>query len=335
LDGVFTIVVTYNGMSWIRNCLESLVLSQAPSAIIVVDNNSVDPTVDFISTNYPGINLIRLQKNIGFGQANNIGIEYARKKGAEYFFLLNQDAWIEHNTIKSLHDSIKRNKNLGILSPLHVNGNGTDLDIYFRKYLQQSKLEDFFRSSLLKKKSPQGIIKTRFVNAAAWMISRECIEKTGTFDPVFHHYGEDENYAQRVLYNKFEIGIDLHSKIFHDREQRLLDSLNKADSPQKEWIQYLVNSCNINRSGYLVYICKQLMRYVFRAVTHFISLDLKMFRLDLYMIKRIPFSILKIRNSRKRSLLGNLNTPAFDIPAKPVYVRFMAQPVDSNSHINN
>ena len=38
-----------------------------------------------------------------------------------------------------------------------------------------------------------------FVNAAAWLLSRECIDKVGLFDSLFFHYGEDVNYCQRLI----------------------------------------------------------------------------------------------------------------------------------------
>ena len=56
-----------------------------------------------------------------------------------------------------------------------------------------------------------------FVNAAAWMVSRQCFEKVGMFEPYFSHYGEDRNYCERVTYHKLKIGIDEDSRIVHDR----------------------------------------------------------------------------------------------------------------------
>jgi hypothetical protein len=36
-----------------------------------------------------------------------------------------------------------------------------------------------------------------FVNAAAWLVTRECLEKVGGFSPSFFHYGEDASTNNR------------------------------------------------------------------------------------------------------------------------------------------
>ena len=58
-----------------------------------------------------------------------------------------------------------------------------------------------------------------FVNAAAWMISRRCIDKIGGFDPIFFIYAEDTNYVNRLKYHNESISIIPSSFIHHDREK--------------------------------------------------------------------------------------------------------------------
>ena len=59
-----------------------------------------------------------------------------------------------------------------------------------------------------------------FVNAAAWLISKDCLSVIGGFDPLFFHYGEDENYCQRARFHNIKIGIANFALIKHDREKR-------------------------------------------------------------------------------------------------------------------
>jgi GT2 family glycosyltransferase len=66
----------------------------------------------------------------------------------------------------------------------------------------------------------KGIYEIEFVNAAAWLISAECIRTVGFFEPLFFLYGEDNNYLQRVTYHGLKIGIAPQSRIYHDRETR-------------------------------------------------------------------------------------------------------------------
>ena len=84
-DNIFSIVVTYNGSKTICDCLESVKKSESYSQIIVIDNASTDETRSLVQ-NFLDIIFIPLDKNIGFGQANNIGIEYALNNDAEFVF---------------------------------------------------------------------------------------------------------------------------------------------------------------------------------------------------------------------------------------------------------
>ena len=87
---VFTIIVTFNGEQWIRNCLLSIRESSISSHIIVVDNSSTDETINIIILEFPEVTLIQNEINLGFGKANNIGIQFALKKSATFLLLLNQ-----------------------------------------------------------------------------------------------------------------------------------------------------------------------------------------------------------------------------------------------------
>ena len=125
---VSVVIVTYNGMTWLERCLASI-----PSVynVVVVDNNSTDGTVNYIEANYPQHTLFKEANNLGFGQANNKGITYALKQGVDYVFLLNQDAFLEADTISTLIATHKQYPDYGVLSPIHLNGEGTKLDKTF------------------------------------------------------------------------------------------------------------------------------------------------------------------------------------------------------------
>lgn len=203
---VFVIIVTYNGSRWINKLIPSLLASSYPVRIIAVDNQSTDDTVALLQQ-YAEIDLIQTGSNLGFGKANNIGMQKALEQGADYLFLLNQDAWVFENTVKSLITNMERYPVLGILSPMHYEPNEEKLDANFGTY--------FLRSTPLH--LTESLFTTNFVNAAAWMLSKACVEKVGYFEPLFGHYGEDRNYCDRVTYHKFLIGIDHNAKIVHDR----------------------------------------------------------------------------------------------------------------------
>jgi GT2 family glycosyltransferase len=216
---VFVIIVTYKGQRWYDSCFTSLRNSETPVQTVVVDNASNDGTVEFIKQKYPEIQLIVSDINLGFGQANNKGIRYALDNGADYILLLNQDAWIKHDTIGELINIHENNPQYGILSPLHLNVDETHIE-----KLLLNRLDDFwvtdsrlFDDMYFDRLSD--VYETKYVNAASWFIPRETIEKIGGFDPLFFHYGEDDNYLKRVIYHGLKVGICPRLKVVHDNDR--------------------------------------------------------------------------------------------------------------------
>lgn len=214
---VYTVVVTYNGMQWIEKCLNSILSSTLINEIVIVDNASEDGTLDFIRAYFPSIHSIAQSKNLGFGKANNIGISYALKKEAEFVFLLNQDAHIDSDVFENLISVSVKNKAYGIVSPVHRNWEGSELEYYFSLF---SSVNSKFLSDALLKREGSNLYEVPFVNAAAWFIPRNVLETVGGFDPMFKHYGEDNNYCQRLEYHGFKIGFVSNCNIFHDGKIR-------------------------------------------------------------------------------------------------------------------
>lgn len=216
-DRTFFVVVTFNGLKWIERCLASIYMSNCDN-IIIVDNCSTDGTVEFIKSKFPSVALVELRENIGFGAANNIGMKMAMENGCDFVFLLNQDAWIEPDTINHLIDVYKKHPEYGILSPMHVNADYTALDFNFSNYLVPQFCPDLYSDIYFR--STKEVYEIDFVNAAAWLISRKCLETVGFFDSLFYHYCEDSNYCHRVLYNELKIGVCPGTRIVHDRPGR-------------------------------------------------------------------------------------------------------------------
>lgn len=234
---VFVILVSYNGEQWLQKNLQALKNSICPVKIIVVDNNSTDGSVAVIKS-FPEVELILSDKNLGFGLANNIGIKKAMSQLADYVFLLNQDAWVFPETIGNLVEAAETNKDFGILSPVHFSGDGIALDKNFETYWNKKK-------QVLGTK----IDEVPFVNAAAWLVPKKVVEKVGFFEPLFSHYGEDRNYADRVLFHGFKIGVVKNAKICHDR---IIKRHFKKDVVQSKY-KLLAAVLNVNNSVFTGY----------------------------------------------------------------------------------
>lgn len=297
---VYCIIVTYNGMQWIKKCLDSLIFSTYKNNIIVVDNYSTDLTITFIKRNYLSVQLIESKTNLGFGQGNNIGLNIAIEKKADHILLLNQDAYLEEDTIYKLVKAQTENPQFGIISPLHLNGSGNDFDRYFYDYLNKSDIKSSLIAALLTKSDNQFIINTQFVNAAAWLISNDCLNKTGGFDPIFFHYGEDDHYINRAIFKGYKIGILSNARIYHDRERASVkEIINIRQKFKKDWIIFLNQACDIRHAKYLGLIIRRFLRYSLLTIVGIITFNKNSIIYNFLMAKNIVLSFFKIIKSRK------------------------------------
>lgn len=223
---IFTIIVTYNGMKWLKRCLDSLRSSTVPTIPVVIDNNSTDGSVSFVKENYPETIVFQQDRNLGFGQANNIGIRYALENAADFVMLLNQDASIEKDALKYMLDV---NDGESMLSPIHLNGDGTKLDPQFKNsvLISGNEMFDDFVVNDCKQK-----YKTCEVCAACWLMPASLLRKIGGFNPLFFHYGEDNNYLQRLEYHNIATYVVPKAFMYHDR----VNFFGNQKSFYKNWV---------------------------------------------------------------------------------------------------
>ena len=221
MNNLFAVVVTWNGEDCIAKCLCSLLDSDTPIQIVVVDNASSDQTMKIAQAICPNAIFFQLTHNLGFGKANNIGIKYAYEQGAEHILLLNQDARVDVNTMSALVDLQRANPMSGILSPLHLDATGLHLDRLFANHIGKSAQVGKLLSDVLLQREIASIYQVDFINAAIWLLSRDCVSRIGLFNPAFDHYLEDNEYTDRVRYHGLNVSLSPVCRGYHERNQDL------------------------------------------------------------------------------------------------------------------
>lgn len=216
---IYAIIISFNGLKWIDKCLTSISNSTLLLTPIVIDNGSNDGTIEYIKNKYPHVRLIETASNLGFGRANNIGLQLALKENANFVLLLNQDAWLETDTIERLIIALEQNPNYWIVSPLQKHSLTDTLELNFIENLKGSNIELDSQKGLLHD--------IQFVNASIWLMSRKCIEIVGGFDPLFPHYGEDNDYATRVKFRGGKLGVVSNAIGYHDRDTSTTINIEK------------------------------------------------------------------------------------------------------------
>lgn len=108
------VVLNWNGKDSIKNCLDSLLAQVSKPHIIVVENGSADGSLELIQKNYPSIDLIVNQNNLGFAGGVNQGIKRSIELKMDYVALLNDDAVADKNWLSFLVKSLASNDRVGI-----------------------------------------------------------------------------------------------------------------------------------------------------------------------------------------------------------------------------
>ena len=296
---IYTIIVTYNAMhkGWIDRCMKSLSESTIPTTAIIVDNGSNDGTREHVPTKYPDAIWMPQEKNLGFGQANNIGLRYALEHQADYVLLLNQDAAITPDAIEKM---LAVSDGESLLSPLHLNGDGTCIDELFRYSLRNAKNQ--MNDDLLIRHTLKPYYETGEICAACWLMPIALIRKIGGFNPLFFHYSEDNNYYQRMVYHKVKTLLVPHAVMFHDR---ILRGNVQTYNKHRVHRDLLVVACDINKglSRRTADLIKQLIH------NYIIELPQRQYKpgVWLYEILWLIFHAATIHQSRKKEKSIGLN----------------------------
>ena len=215
---VLVVIVTYNASPYIERCLDCLGRSTCKHQVLIVDNGSSDNTLEILGK-YPDVLVHESGRNLGFGQANNFGLEVFLKSSIPYVFLCNQDIYVEDDTLEKLVDQLETHEQFSVVGPVQLRGDGKQIDGNFVKYLSRNGSDQLLSDVLLRRDECDSTYEIRFINAAAWLMDRNCIETIGGFDPVFFHYGEDDDYAARMIFHGLKMGVCPRLLVIHDRPQ--------------------------------------------------------------------------------------------------------------------
>jgi hypothetical protein len=110
-DSVSIIIVNWNGETYLANCLGGLRNQKTkPNSILLVDNASSDCSIEIVQSGYPEIEIIRLDRNLGFATGNNIAL---KKVSTEFVALLNNDAVPHPLWLTNLLGALKKHPEAG------------------------------------------------------------------------------------------------------------------------------------------------------------------------------------------------------------------------------
>jgi GT2 family glycosyltransferase len=189
------IVVNYNGGPLLRQCVASLLGDWCDDdEIIVVDNASTDESAAEVEQAFPEVRVVRSAVNLGFGEGNNIGVQWATGR---YLAFLNPDTVVERGWLDTLITALEDNPAAGLATPKilllddpdHINTCGND--VHFTG-LALCRGLGLHRTALAE------AAEVGAISGAAFAIRRDLFESLGGFDGRFFLYMEDTDLSWRA-----------------------------------------------------------------------------------------------------------------------------------------
>jgi len=228
-------VVSYSTKDLLKQCLESIYRETKGISfeIFIVDNASIDGSVEMVKNNFPNVNLIKNKKNLGFASASNQAIKDSKGR---YILLLNPDTVILNSSLNKLVKFMDSHSEAGVVGPQILNPNrtfqfsydeGISLKIFFNIFILSNllplfkillipikKVKHYFRKS-------QGmehhlkIKEVGRIRGCCLLVRQEVIEQVGLMDEQFFMYCEEVDWEYRMKNAGWKIYFYPFARIIH------------------------------------------------------------------------------------------------------------------------
>ncbi len=217
---VSVIVLNHNGMSFLKDCFDSLLAASYPDTeLLMVDNGSTDESVSFVERNYPTVTVIHSGGNIGYSAANNLGIRHAR---GEYVVLLNNDVEVTPGWLEPLVEEFELDSKVGACQPklLHLQDR-TSFEYAgaaggFMDRLGYPYLRGRVFSTIEEDRGQYNTsIDLFWASGAALAIRKEALTEAGELDEDFVHHMEEIDLCWRLHLQGYRIRVRTDSVVYH------------------------------------------------------------------------------------------------------------------------
>tara|TARA_B100001287_G_scaffold200192_1_gene169614 strand:+ start:1193 stop:2209 length:1017 start_codon:yes stop_codon:yes gene_type:complete len=111
---ISVVILNWNGKIWLEKFLDNVIENSKIADIVVVDNNSTDNSITYLTKNYPAIRIIKNKRNYGYAKGYN---EALKQIDSEYFILLNSDIEVTKNWISPVIDLMEKDKKISACQP--------------------------------------------------------------------------------------------------------------------------------------------------------------------------------------------------------------------------
>jgi hypothetical protein len=206
----------FNGVDLTLNCLTSLRRSDyANTEIIVVDNASTDSTVAEVRAAFPEAHLIEAGDNLGYAAGNNLGLQAALARGAQLFFLVNNDTTLDRDCVSRLVQTLEQRPGVGAIGPMVYTWDEGHLISSAGGMIDWVHAD---ASNAGAGEADHGQYPARpvdYINGCGLMVTRAAIEAAGLLDPRYFMYWEEIDWCRRIARAGFQLWFEPSARMRH------------------------------------------------------------------------------------------------------------------------
>lgn len=211
------IVVNWNSYSFTFDCITSLKKCKYPNfKIILVDNGSNDFSIEQLSQDFKGLDIIKNKSNLGFTGGNNIAISKALNEKFDYIMLLNNDTKVNSDFLSFLVRRLENENKLGAIQPLILQmDNKNKVWNAGGRFFRLIGLPKVIGKGKKIKSINSNNCYSEWISGCCIMLKAKVVREVGLLDNSFFAYFEDVDWSLRIKNEGYLLGIDYKSIIYH------------------------------------------------------------------------------------------------------------------------
>ena len=213
-NDVTFLIVTFKCAESIHKCINSI---PDKYPILVIENSADNFFKSDLEKKYNNVKCILTEENLGFGKANNIGLNLIQSK---YTFLINPDVLLTSNTTEQLIYYSQKIKDFALLAPVLNNLEDKNYSIYKKKLPKVNKSE---------------YLEVDSIRGFAMFFNMSKFKSIGFFDEKIFIYFEEDDLCKRVRNLNQKIYVIFSSKITHAGGQSHNKEFNEAMDLSRHW----------------------------------------------------------------------------------------------------
>lgn len=226
---ISAIVVTYNRLSLLKECIYSLRAQTIKlDEILVINNSSTDGTLEWLNEQ-KDLTVIT-QTNSGGAGGFYTGIKTAYEKGHDWFWCMDDDGYPLNNCLEELVSTIKKDANISVVGPLVIPElNSNFLSFQTPLFDKRIKTNLTLNVDEIKKRSEDNVFNNHAVFFNGILISKKTISKVGFPDKKFFIYGDEVEYYQRIKKVNLKICTNIEALFIHPMNKFIVNNFCGQD----------------------------------------------------------------------------------------------------------